>query len=77
MEYASHGDLFDFVLAKPFEEKLARYYMIQLLNVLDYIHTMNIYHRDLKLENLFLDNEFQLKVGDFGLAASSTQNNVK
>ncbi|EAS06166.2 protein kinase (macronuclear) [Tetrahymena thermophila SB210] len=79
-EFASSGDIFDYALSKPFEPELARYYMIQLINVLDYIHQQNICHRDLKLENLFLDENFQLKVGDFGLSSflnsASSQNTL-
>lgn len=76
-EYAGHGDIFDYALIKPFEHKLARYYMIQLINVLDYIHQQNIFHRDIKLENLFLDENYQLKVGDFGLAGFTNDSGIR
>ena len=33
-----------------------------------YIHSKNIVHRDLKLGNLFLTGNMQLKIGDFGLS---------
>lgn len=37
-EYAPNGDIFDYILASPFDSKIARYYTIQLVNVLDYLH---------------------------------------
>lgn len=36
---------------------------------MQYIHRQKVIHRDLKLGNLFLTGDMQLKVGDFGLAA--------
>ena len=34
----------------------------------EYIHSQNIIHRDLKLGNLFLTSAMHVKIGDFGLA---------
>ena len=45
-----------------------RYYLIQLVGALQYLHQNLVIHRDLKLGNLFIDSEMRLKVGDFGLA---------
>lgn len=47
----------------------ARYYMLQCLEAVRYLHANNIIHRDLKLGNLFLARDMGIKVGDFGLAA--------
>lgn len=40
----------------------------QILNAVNYIHFKGFAHRDLKLENIFLNNEFEIKIGDFGVA---------
>lgn len=42
--------------------------MKQILDGVAYLHKNKIIHRDLKLGNLFLDDELQVKIGDFGLA---------
>eukprot|EP00466_Bigelowiella_natans_P020918 jgi/Bigna1/37025/e_gw1.17.15.1 len=41
--------------------------MWQLILCLHYLHKLNIIHRDLKLSNLFLDRDMNIKLGDFGL----------
>lgn len=46
-----------------------QYYCRQIIEALQYIHALNIIHRDLKLGNLFMNSGLNLKLGDFGLAA--------
>ena len=43
-------------------------YIVQLIKVLKYIHSQGIIHCNLKLENLFLTDKMELKVGNFGFA---------
>lgn len=43
--------------------------MKQILDGVLYLHEGGIIHRDLKLGNLFLNEEIEVKIGDFGLAA--------
>jgi len=49
-------------------EPETRYYMTQIIDAVQHMHSNNIIHRDLKLGNLFLDHNLRIKIGDFGLA---------
>jgi len=49
-------------------EPEARYFIKQILEACVYLHSARIIHRDLKLGNLFLNDELEIKIGDFGLA---------
>lgn len=70
LELANGGSLFDYVAeAGRFEEKYARHFFKQLLEGVAYLHSSGITHRDLKSDNLLLDDDFNLKIADFGFAA--------
>jgi serine/threonine protein kinase len=68
MDYASNGDLCQEMLSKNIFEKdeiLIRTYFHELIEGLEYLHDKGIHHLDIKLDNLFLDENFILKIGDF------------
>ncbi|KAI4205630.1 MAG: hypothetical protein LQ346_001414 [Caloplaca aetnensis] len=46
-----------------------RRFVVQLCGAIKYMHARNVIHRDLKMGNLFLDKDLNVKIGDFGLAA--------
>ncbi|GFS29985.1 protein kinase superfamily protein [Actinidia rufa] len=74
MEYAAGGELFDRIgSAGHFSENEARFFFQQLISGVSYCHTMQVCHRDLKLENTLLDGSPapRLKICDFGYSKSS------
>jgi len=53
---------------KKLTELEVQCYAVQIIKALKYLHSHRVIHRDLKLGNLFLSENMELKVGDFGLA---------
>jgi len=69
IEYAPYGDFFNLLVQKNLlNEKLVRSFFHQIIRGLDYLHSQGIAHLDLKLENLLLGKDFQLKIADFDVA---------
>ena len=70
LELCHNGSLMDMLRKRRrFTEPESRYFMVQLLGACHYMHNHQVIHRDLKLGNIFLDANMNVKVGDFGLAA--------
>ncbi|OWZ12619.1 CAMK protein kinase [Phytophthora megakarya] len=71
-EFAPNGDLFDLLeVSGPLPEPLVKVYACQLLRALEACHANGVVHRDVKPENLLLDANYQLKLADFGVAATA------
>ena len=69
MEYCENKELFDYIISKKFlQEKEACRLFQQIIDGVEYLHLSNITHRDLKLENLLLDENYRIKITDFGLS---------
>jgi 5'-AMP-activated protein kinase catalytic alpha subunit len=77
-EYALKGELFDLILqTQKLSEEIARYYFIQLLDSLEYLHLNGVHHCDIKLNNLLIDGDYNLKLTDFGLSSIKLTNETK
>jgi protein-serine/threonine kinase len=69
LEYASGGELFDYILNHRYlKDPAARRLFAQLVSGVGYLHKKGIVHRDLKLENLLLDRNKNIIITDFGFA---------
>lgn len=69
LEYASGGELFDYILNNRYlKDPAARRLFAQLVSGVGYLHKKGIVHRDLKLENLLLDQNKNIIITDFGFA---------
>lgn len=71
LEYASGGELFDYILQhKYLKENQAKKLFAQLVSGVDYMHSKGLIHRDLKLENLLMDKHKNIIISDFGFVNS-------
>lgn len=69
MELCSGGDLLNYVRKRrKLSEDYAKVIYKQILEALHYCHKLNILHRDIKLDNIILNSEGIIKVGDFGVS---------
>jgi len=70
MELATCGSFFELVQNRKFlSEKMVRSYFLQLIEALEHIHSNQIAHRDIKLENILLDSDYSIKIADFGYSS--------
>jgi len=53
---------------RKLKEPVAKILFKQIIEAIGYIHTRNIVHRDIKLDNILLDGKGNVKIGDFGVS---------
>jgi len=77
MDLVASGDLSEFVLSKKkrLNAEQTKWALMEVVEVMSYIHDKNILFRDLKPENLLVDDEGHVRLCDMGLAAYVTKRN--
>jgi serum/glucocorticoid-regulated kinase 2 len=69
MPFVRGGELYKvFQKEKRFSEVVVKFYATQILLAIGELHSKGIMHRDLKLENILVDERGYLKIIDYGLA---------
>lgn len=74
-EFCEYRDL-SYLLSKrkKMEEIEVKYYILNLINALKYLHGKGIVHRDIKPSNVYITKNLEVKLGDFNLSQSISLN---
>lgn len=69
LDFAEYGELLS-IISKfgSLSETVLKFYMIQIIDAVKFIHLKGVIHRDLKPENILVGYDFNLKITDFGAA---------
>ena len=69
MEYICAGDLLSYIRKRSkLTEQIAKFIFKQIILSLQFIHSHNIVHRDIKLDNILIDLNNNIKICDFGVS---------
>lgn len=74
--YYAVGDLFNYINNNKLTKDEHIRISYQIISCLNYIHKVGITHRDIKLENILLDDNLNIKLTDFGLSSKIDKNNI-
>ena len=68
LDYCPKRNLLHFIQNVGFNEKYAKFIFFKIVKAVNAIHNCGIYHRNLNLEDILLDNNYELKISDFCVA---------
>ena len=78
LEYMNYGDLKNFIKKfsiSKFSETFCGYIITNIIDALVYLRKQSILHRDIKSENIMINEKFEIKLGDFSLSKKIDENN--
>jgi NUAK family SNF1-like kinase len=77
MELCCGGDLLNYVRKRRrLKESVAKFIFKQIIEGIAHIHSKNILHRDIKLDNILIDGKGNVKIGDFGVSKTVNPGDV-
>ncbi|KAI0053526.1 AGC/NDR protein kinase [Auriscalpium vulgare] len=75
MEFLPGGDLMTMLIKyDTFSEDVTRFYMAECVLAIEAVHTLGFIHRDIKPDNILIDQEGHIKLSDFGLSTGFHKN---
>ncbi|CAM0883835.1 unnamed protein product [Alopecurus aequalis] len=78
LESCEGGELFDQIIRKGrLPEDEARFYAAEIVDILEYLHSVGLIHRDVKPENLLLTSDGHIKIADFGSVKPTMDTPIK
>ena len=75
LKYCDKGNLLKYVPIGGFDELFVKVIFYNILEIIDNIHYNKICHLDLKLQNILLDNNYNIIITDFGLSKQINDQN--
>jgi len=77
MPFIKGGELYKILKEfKKLSEDVVRFYIVQIIMAIGYLHKKGIMHRDLKLENILVDEKGYIKIIDYGLAKTFSEGDL-
>ena len=73
MDFYPGRDLFQYMKENKMSEEQAKFYIAEIIIGVEDLHRNNCIHRDIKPDNIFIDIDGHLKLGDFGLSSFSNE----
>eukprot|EP01017_Pseudomicrothorax_dubius_P036462 TRINITY_DN5222_c0_g1_i6.p1 TRINITY_DN5222_c0_g1~~TRINITY_DN5222_c0_g1_i6.p1 ORF type:complete len:383 (-),score=64.43 TRINITY_DN5222_c0_g1_i6:718-1866(-) len=75
MKFMRGGELLQHLAqSRRFDEERARFYAVEMILAIEYLHTLGVVYRDLKPENVLLDEEGHIGIIDFGISKILPEN---